>query len=65
MPSSPRSSLDMRRLIERGYQLLPGAALALVIAAVAERFLAEWLPVSSLLIAIVLGMALRTLGWVP
>lgn len=65
MSSSPRGSFDPQRLIERGYQLLPGAALALVVAAVAERFLAEWVPVSSLLIAIVLGMALRTLGWVP
>lgn len=65
MSSSPRSSFDPQRLIERGYQVLPGAVLALVIAAAAHRFLAEWLPVSSLLIAILLGMALRTLGWVP
>ena len=65
MSSSSRGSFDPQQLIERGYQLLPGAALALVIGAVAHRFLAEWLPVSSLLIAILLGMALRTLGWVP
>lgn len=66
MPSSSsRSSFDPERLIERSYQILPGAALALVVGAVAYRFIAEWVPVSSLLIAIVLGMALRTLGWVP
>lgn len=39
--------------------------LAFVGAVLAHRFLGEWLPVSSLLIAIFLGMALRTLGWVP
>lgn len=56
---------DPERLIERGYQILPGAALALVLGAVAHRFIGEWTPVSSLLIAILLGMTLRTLGWVP
>lgn len=64
-PSTPRGSFDPERLIERSYQIFPGAALALVIGAVAHRFIAEWAPVSSLLIAILLGMAVRTLGWVP
>lgn len=64
--SYPRSgSFDSQSLIDRLYVLLPGAALALVLAVVAERFLAPWVPVAGLLIAIVLGMALRTLRWVP
>ena len=62
---SRRGSFDPEALFERAYAILPGAAIALVIGAVAHRFLGEWLPVSSLLIAILLGMALRTLGWVP
>ncbi|GAA4928143.1 YeiH family protein [Nesterenkonia rhizosphaerae] len=47
------------------YRLWPGVALALIIAAAAHRLIAEWVPVSSLLVAIILGIALRTLGWVP
>lgn len=44
---------------------MPGAVIAFVIAAVAHRFLAQWLPVSELLIAVLAGMMMRTLGWVP
>lgn len=51
--------------MDRGYEILPGAVLAFVGAVAAHRFLGEWLPVSGLLIAILIGMAMRTFGWVP
>ncbi|WP_158583137.1 YeiH family protein [Nesterenkonia natronophila] len=56
---------DPERWADRGYEILPGAVLAFVGAVLAHRFLGEWLPVSSLLIAIVIGMTIRTFGWVP
>ncbi|NLS08448.1 putative sulfate exporter family transporter [Nesterenkonia sp. MY13] len=59
------SRFDPEQWAERGYEILPGVILAFVGAVLAHRFLGEWLPVSALLIAIVLGMLLRTLGWVP
>lgn len=65
MPDTPRRRFDPEQLISRGYAILPGAALALVIGAASHRLLAEWIPVSSLLIALVAGMLLRTAGWVP
>lgn len=59
------SKFDPERWVDRGYELLPGAVLAFVGAVLAHRFLGEWLPVSSLLIAILIGMLIRTFGWVP
>ncbi|WP_120005029.1 YeiH family protein [Nesterenkonia muleiensis] len=56
---------DPERWADRGYEILPGAVLAFVGAVAAHRFLGEWLPVSGLLIAILIGMAMRTFGWVP
>ena len=58
-------TFDPERWVDRGYEIMPGAILAFVGAALAHRFLSEWLPVSSLLIAIVIGMLIRTFGWVP
>ncbi|EXF24527.1 membrane protein [Nesterenkonia sp. AN1] len=46
--------------------ILPGIALALIIAIAAHRLIAELIPVvSGLLIAVLAGIALRSLGWVP
>lgn len=46
--------------------ILPGAALALIIAVAAHRLIAELIPVvSGLLIAVLGGIVLRSLGWVP
>lgn len=45
--------------------IAPGAAFAVLIGVVAHLILGEWLPVSSLLIAILIGMVFRTLRWVP
>ncbi|GAA1811846.1 YeiH family protein [Nesterenkonia flava] len=47
-------------------RIMPGAVLALVVAAVAHRFIAAWVPgLSAMLLAVLAGIALRTLGWVP
>lgn len=68
-PESPYTdavpTFDPERWVDRGYEILPGAILAFVGAVLAHRFLGEWLPVSSLLVAIVIGMLIRTFGWVP
>lgn len=66
MPSSPRRKFpNPHRLIDAAREILPGAVIALVIGAASHRIISEWLPVSSLLIAVVAGMLLRTAGWVP
>ncbi|GAA1162417.1 YeiH family protein [Nesterenkonia sandarakina] len=47
-------------------EALPGVALALILAVAAHRLIAELIPVvSGLLIAVLAGIALRSLGWVP
>ncbi|MCH8561117.1 putative sulfate exporter family transporter [Nesterenkonia sp. LB17] len=47
-------------------EILPGAALALIFAIAAHRLIAEQIPViSGLLVAVLAGIALRSLGWVP
>lgn len=66
MPSSSRRRFpDPQQLIEAARAILPGAAIALVIGAAAHRIISEWLPVSSLLVAVIAGILLRTAGWVP
>lgn len=56
----------LRRLWRSAAEILPGAALALIIAIAAHRIIAELSPViSGLLVAVIAGIALRTLGWVP
>lgn len=63
--TDPVPHFDPERWADRGYEILPGAVLAFVGAVLAHRVLGEWLPVSSLLIAIAIGIMIRTLGWVP
>jgi len=56
----------LRRLWRSAAEILPGAALALIIAIAAHRIIAGLSPViSGLLVAVIAGIALRTLGWVP
>nr|WP_255316498.1 putative sulfate exporter family transporter [Nesterenkonia sp. Act20] len=56
----------LSRLWQRTAEILPGVALALIIAIAAQRIIAELTPViSGLLVAVLAGIALRTLGWVP
>ncbi|GAA1135528.1 YeiH family protein [Nesterenkonia lutea] len=56
----------LARLWRRTAEILPGAALALIIAIAAHRIIAELTPVvSGLLVAVIAGIALRSLGWVP
>ncbi|WP_150460345.1 YeiH family protein [Nesterenkonia ebinurensis] len=56
---------DHQAWAQRAEQIYPGAILAFVGAAAAHYFLDDWIPVSSLLIAVLLGIALRTLELVP
>lgn len=56
----------LSRLWRQAAEILPGAALALIIAIAAHRLIAEQIPViSGLLVAVLAGIALRSLGWVP
>lgn len=66
--SSRTASLTSRLSIlwRRTAEALPGVALALILAVAAHRLIAELIPVvSGLLIAVLAGIALRSLGWVP
>ncbi len=56
---------DSEAWAQRAEGIYPGAILAFVGAAAAHYFLDDWLPVSSLLIAVLIGITLRTVGLVP
>ncbi|MGJ9374305.1 YeiH family protein [Nesterenkonia sp. CF4.4] len=56
----------LARLWRLTAEILPGAALALILAIAAHRLIAELIPVvSGLLIGVLAGIALRSFGWVP
>lgn len=59
------ASRSLDSLQQEAYRIFPGAALALIIAAASYRLIAEHLPVSALLVALIAGIGLRALGWVP